>query len=696
MTRELTAPLHTNRLIRETSPYLLQHAHNPVDWMPYGAEALALAKSLGKPLFISIGYSACHWCHVMENESFTDETIAAVMNREFVCVKVDREERPDIDAVYMHSVQIMGGRGGWPLNCFAMPDGRPVWGGTYFKPDEFLGLLKRVADLFHNRLPELEEQAALLTDNLKASFIKVDGETEAVINFKAIQQALNRLSEHLDRAEGGFHGPPKFPMPVVWQMLLNYDVLIGNELFGRHVALTLERMAFGGIYDQVGGGFARYSTDNQWKVPHFEKMLYDNAQLISLYAEAYKLDGAALYREVTEATLGFIDREMTAPGGGYYSALDADSEGHEGRYYVWNKADWQTCLGEYAALMGKYYNLEKDGEWEDGFSILLRREADVSFAKRNSLSTDELKALVKAAGNSLLAFRAGRIRPATDIKIMASWNAMMVKAHADAYAAMANPEYMEKAIAGARFILENLSDKQGNIFHVYAGGKAHIPGFLEDYAFLAEALLALYQVTFDAQWLHKSLAIAENALAHFKGDHSVMLHMAAKDSHDLPANPVETTDGVIPSANAIMATTIYRLSRYFYRPDLENKALDMLAFMRAGMLENPSVYAQWLSFSLEVQAHSLLVVISGREASAWGREIITQFLPFALLAGSETKSDLPCLIDRYDADHTTIYICTPDACLLPLHDVQEAIRIMKLRPPIDNGATGINFKTGNT
>ena len=696
MTRELTAPLHTNRLIRETSPYLLQHAHNPVDWMPYGAEALALAKSLGKPLFISIGYSACHWCHVMENESFTDETIAAVMNREFVCVKVDREERPDIDAVYMHSVQIMGGRGGWPLNCFAMPDGRPVWGGTYFKPDEFLGLLKRVADLFHNRLPELEEQAALLTDNLKASFIKVDGETEAVINFKAIQQALNRLSEHLDRAEGGFHGPPKFPMPVVWQMLLKYDVLIGNELFGRHVALTLERMAFGGIYDQVGGGFARYSTDNQWKVPHFEKMLYDNAQLISLYAEAYKLDGAALYREVTEATLGFIDREMTAPGGGYYSALDADSEGHEGRYYVWNKADWQTCLGEYAALMGKYYNLEKDGEWEDGFSILLRREADVSFAKRNFLSTGELKALVKAAGKSLLAFRARRSRPGTDTKIMASWNAMMVKAHADAYAAMANPEYLEKAIAGARFILENLSDKQGNIFHVYAGGKAHIPGFLEDYAFLAEALLALYQVTFDAQWLHTSLALAEYALAHFKGDHSVMLHMAAKDSHDLPANPVETTDGVIPSANAIMATTIYRLSRYFYRPDLENKALDMLAFMRAGMLENPSVYAQWLSFSLEVQAHSLLVVISGREASAWGREIITQFLPFALLAGSETKSDLPCLIDRYDADHTTIYICTPDACLLPLHDVQEAIRIMKLRPPIDNGSTGINFKTGNT
>lgn len=696
MTREHAAPAHTNQLIRETSPYLLQHAHNPVDWMPFGEEALALAKKLGKPLFISIGYSACHWCHVMENESFTDETIAAVMNKEFVCVKVDREERPDIDAVYMQSVQIMGGRGGWPLNCFALPDGRPVWGGTYFKPDEFLGLLKKVSDLFLNRLPELEEQAALLTDNLKASFFEVEGETEAVISFKAIQQALTRLSEHLDRAEGGFRGPPKFPMPVVWQMLLKYDVLAGNGLFGGHVALTLERMAFGGIFDQVGGGFARYSTDNHWKVPHFEKMLYDNAQLISLYAEAYKLDGSALHREVTDATLGFIDREMTAPGGGYYSALDADSEGHEGRYYLWNKADWQTCLGEYADLMGKYYNLGKGGEWEDGFNILLRKEADVSFAKRNFLSTGELKELVKAAGKSLLAFRARRSRPGTDIKIMASWNALMVKAHADAYAAFGHPEYLERAIAGAMFILDNLSDKQGKIYHVYAGGKAHIPGFLEDYAFLAEALLALYQVTFDAQWLHKSLAIADYALAHFKGDHSVMLHMAANDSHKLLVNPVETTDGVVPSANAIMAMTIYRLSRFFHRPDLEKKALDMLACISAGMLENPSAYAQWLSFSMEVQANSLLVVISGSKASAWRRDIAAQFMPFALLAGSETKSDLPCLINRYDADKTTIYICTSDACLQPIHDVKEAIRIMKLRPPIDNGSTGINFKTGNT
>lgn len=669
-------PVHSNRLILETSPYLLQHAHNPVDWMPYGDEALALAKNLGKPLFISIGYSACHWCHVMEHESFTDETIAQVMNKEFVCVKVDREERPDIDAIYMQSVQMMGGRGGWPLNCFAMPDGRPIWGGTYFRPDAFLELLNNVANIFHNRLSDLEEQAAQLTESLLSSFIGNEQGVARTFGPGDIREALSDLSGHLDRKEGGFQGPPKFPMPVVWQMLLK-DLSGKQEKFRQHVNLTLDRMAFGGIYDHVGGGFARYATDNRWKVPHFEKMLYDNAQLVSLYSEAYKPDASSLYREVTEETLAFVEREMAAPGGGYYSALDADSEDHEGRFYTWNQDDWKSCLGEYAGLMGRYYNIGGEGEWENGLNILLRKDADEDFAKRNFLSVAELKALARASKRTLLAKRSERPRPATDTKIIASWNAMMIKAYTDAFAATSIQAYIEKAVSGAHFILKNLTDGNGRIYHIFAGGKAHIPGFLEDYAFMSEALLALYQATFDEQWLHKSLATAEYALEHFTGEHQVMLHMAEDRSGHLLVNPVEATDGVIPSANAVLALTIFRLNRYFYRPDLEKKALAMLNHIAAAMLKNPTSYAQWLGFAMEVNAGGLLAVICGKEAASFRREIAKHYFPFVLLAGSESKSELPCLTDRFNPGKTTVYICTPDSCFQPLYDIQDALEMIR-------------------
>ena len=670
-------PAYTNLLIHETSPYLLQHAHNPVDWMPYGDEALALAKSLEKPLFISIGYSACHWCHVMEHESFMDEAIASVMNKDFVCVKVDREERPDIDAIYMQAVQLMGGRGGWPLNCFALPDGRPVWGGTYFRPDAFLELLNNVANIFHNRQADLEEQAEQLTENLRSSFTAEAQEANSSITSGDIREALTGLAGHLDKKDGGFFGPPKFPMPVVWQMLLKYNVYAGNGSYRQHVNLTLEKMAFGGIYDHVGGGFARYATDNKWKVPHFEKMLYDNAQLVSLYSEAFKQDASSLFLDVIGETLEFATREMAAPGGGYYSALDADSEGHEGRFYVWDLAGWQSCLGEYADLMGRYYNLGGEGEWENGFSIPLRKDSDEDFAKRSFLSIAELKALVLDSKRKLLTSRGQRQRPATDTKIICSWNAMMVKAYADAYGAACNQVYLDKAISGAKFIMEKLMDEQGRLFHVYTKGKAHIPGFLEDYAFASESLLALYQVTFDEKWLRQSLAIAEYTLAHFTGEHPVMLHMAENENHHLLVNPVEVIDGVIPSANAILALTIFRLSRYFYRPDLERKALAMLAFVGNATLKNPSSYAQWLSLAMEVNARSLLVVICGENAVAYRRVIAKLYLPFVLLAGSKDLSELPCLSERYNADRTTIYICTPASCLQPTDDIEEALLLIK-------------------
>jgi uncharacterized protein len=669
--------VHTNSLISETSPYLLQHAHNPVDWHPWSDGALALAKSLDKPIFISIGYSACHWCHVMERESFENEDIAALMNNEFVCVKVDREERPDIDAIYMQSVQMLNGHGGWPLNCFALPDGRPFWGGTYFRSKDFLELLGNVSNLYRSRKVDLEDQAEQVMQGLRYSIIEANNQASASVSREAIDGALLDLSSHFDKEEGGFKGAPKFPMPVVWLMLLKNDALNTSGKYFEQVSLTLLRMAYGGIYDQAGGGFARYSTDRKWKVPHFEKMLYDNAQLISLYSDAYKIDKLPLFREVIDDTLGFIEREMTAPGGGFYSALDADSDGHEGRFYAWSQEEWNSCLGEYAGLMGKYFSIGGEGEWENGANILVRTQADNEFAEQNFLSIAELKALVTTSKRTLLKIREKRTRPATDTKIIASWNAMMIKAYADAYSSTGNETYLEIGISEANFILGNLTDANGRMFHIYSSGNAHINGFLEDYAFMADAMLALYQATFDESWLYKSLSLSEYTLEHFSGEHPVMLHMTEQGKNKLPINPVETIDGVIPSANTVLASTIYRLGRFFYRPDLSNRALEMLAHISADALKNPSSYSHWLSLAQEVNAGSLLTVICGIDFTRFRKEMSKHYLPFVLFAGSSGQSNLPCLADRFTKDSTLIYICSPDFCMEPFENVREAILAIK-------------------
>jgi len=669
--------VHTNSLIHEASPYLLQHAHNPVDWFPWGDDALAMAKKLGKPMFISIGYSACHWCHVMEHESFGDEVIAERLNKEFVCVKVDREERPDIDAIFMQSIQMLNGYGGWPLNCFALPDGRPFWGGTYFKPNDFKELLTNVANLFRERKSELEEQAENLIQRLHDSIIDSGIQTRGSISREDIDSSLKGLSFYFDIKDGGFKGAPKFPMPVIWQLLIKQVESNRNKELQLHLNHTLTRMAFGGIYDQIGGGFARYSTDSKWRVPHFEKMLYDNAQLISLYSEAYKTDKAPLYLDVIDETLEFVDREMTAPEGGYYSALDADSDGHEGHYYIWDQDEWNKCLGEYARLLGRYFNIGGDGEWVDGANILHRSQTDADFAQQNFLSVAELKALVSTSKKALLKMREKRNPPATDTKIIASWNAMMVKAFVDAYSATGNYSYLEKAVEGANFILQNLMNEEGKMFHIFPVGEKHISGFLEDYAFLAEAMLSIYQATFDEKWLLKSLHISEFALSHFGGEHPVMLHMAEQNYNQFPVNPVEITDGVIPSANAVLALTIYRLSRYFYRPDLSDRTLAMLANVITKALKSPSSFAHWLSIALEINVKRLLVAICGDKAFEFHNEMAKYYLPFALFSVSRGQSKLPCLMDRFKEGHTLIYICTSDYCLETLENPEEAIRLIK-------------------
>ncbi len=423
----------SNALIHESSPYLLQHAHNPVEWHPWSESTLAKARSHGKMLLISIGYSACHWCHVMERESFEDEEVAGIMNKHFICIKVDREERPDVDQVYMNAVQLITGSGGWPLNCFALPDGRPFFGGTYFRKNQWVQLLENIAMLYKSRRHDLEEQADSLTKGVKSGDIIKAGTETGTVSKSDLESAVSRMEKQFDYQEGGLGGAPKFPMPVVQLFLLRYFYFARDENISAFIRLTLQKMAYGGIYDQIGGGFARYSTDVHWKVPHFEKMLYDNAQLVTLYAEAWQVFGDNLFKEVVEDTLKFVMRELTSPDNAFYSSIDADSEGMEGKFYTWGIAEINQILGNQAELIRKYYHIGGKGLWESRQNILLRTQSLEEFAKDQGLQPSAFKTILKPARTKLLKARMNRIRPGLDNKILTSWNALMMKGFIDAY-----------------------------------------------------------------------------------------------------------------------------------------------------------------------------------------------------------------------------------------------------------------------
>jgi uncharacterized protein YyaL (SSP411 family) len=477
-----------NRLANETSPYLLQHKDNPVDWYPWGSEALAKAKAEDKPILVSIGYSACHWCHVMEHESFEDPETAAVMNEHFVNVKVDREERPDVDALYMTAVQAMTGHGGWPLNVFLMPDGTPFYGGTYWPPEDRMGMpafqrvLEAVADTYRTQREQIEEQGERVRDVLQQA-MSVQPEP-GEIEERLISEAVELLGQRFDARHGGFGGAPKFPQASVLEFLLRADRFLDSARARTMVTTTLDRMAAGGIYDQIGGGFHRYAVDAIWLVPHFEKMLYDNAQLARLYLDAYRLTGTPRYREVVEETLDYVLREMTSPEGGFYSTQDADSEGEEGKFYVWTPEEIDAAVGpEDGRVLRAYYGVEPGGNFE-GKSILFRPNSDEAVATTLGLSVAELREQVRAASAKLRAARDKRVWPGRDEKVLASWNGMMLRAFAEASRALDRPDYRAAAVRSAEFLLTTMS-RDGRLLHTYKDGRARIAGFLDDYANVA-------------------------------------------------------------------------------------------------------------------------------------------------------------------------------------------------------------------
>lgn len=667
----------TNDLINETSPYLLQHAHNPVDWYAWNDETLQKAKNEDKLILVSIGYSACHWCHVMEHESFEDSTVAAYMNENFICIKVDREERPDVDQVYMNAVQLMTGRGGWPLNCFALPDGRPLFGGTYFQKDQWMDVMDKVTTIWTNERDQAYEYAANLTKGVKESELIVANPDEAKFEMADLDALWKKWSTLVDRVDGGPDRAPKFPIPNNFQYLMRYAHQTENEEVMDYVNTTLIKMARGGIYDQVGGGFARYSTDRMWKVPHFEKMMYDNGQLVSLYSEAYQKTGNVLYKETVEQTLDWVAKEMTTKKGAFYSALDADSDGEEGKYYVWKKEELETLLGEDFKLVKKYFNINNKGLWEHGNYILLREDDDEKVAEGLDMTVEDFKKKVIEIRGILYDEREKRIRPGLDDKQLTSWNALMLKGYVDAYRVFGNKDYLKAAEKNAKFILETQRKDDGGLWHNHKEGRSTINGFLEDYCFTIEALVALYQATFNQDYLEEAGKLCDYTIERFHDSESGMFYFNSKDDAALIARKMEVTDNVIPATNSSMAKALYLVGHMLDRQNYIDMSTQMLNNVKPSFTDYGSWYSNWADLMLNHVQPFYEVAIVGNDCEDKRAEMEQNYLPNKILLGSKKESMLPLLENKHVEGDTRIYVCVNKACQLPVGEVSEALGQMK-------------------
>jgi len=669
---------YTNALIKETSPYLLQHAHNPVNWHPWGEEALQNAKKEDKLIVISVGYAACHWCHVMEHESFEDSTVARIMNDNFVAIKVDREERPDIDNIYMTACQLAADGGcGWPLNAFALPNGQPVWAGTYFPRKEWLEILKYFADLYQNDRGKLEEYGQLLSEGIQSVSRPKPLDEESVLSKQTLQNSASAILAQGDLQLGGMKGAPKFPLPSVFRFLLRQHALTDQDSLMGFVTTTLDAMMTGGLYDYIGGGFARYSTDEKWRVPHFEKMLYDNAQLVSLYSEAYKLTEKPEYQAVTKATLEFIAREMTNTEGGFYSSLDADSEGEEGRFYTWTEEEVKAVLGseKEAQVFMDFYSFESGGNWEKR-NILIREKNVQKILNEYKLTQPELDQIISDTESKLFTARAKRPRPGLDDKQVTSWNAMMISGYVDAYQAFREPAYLEAALKAGNQLQEELMQSDGRILRTYKDGQAKINGFLDDYAFTIQAFLDLYSTTFDETWLERAEQLAQYALAHFSPEDSPMLYYTSDLDPELIARTAKTEDNVIPSGNSTMGRALLHLGTYLYDTTYTKRATRMLQQMTGEIEETavPSYFSNWMSLYSELTFPLYEVAVVGPAFAEKRQALQKQYLPNALFLGGATEGNLELLKDKLQEGETFIYVCQNKVCQLPVQETEAAIR----------------------
>ena len=667
-----------NLLAKETSPYLLQHAHNPVDWYPWGEAALEKARVENKPILVSIGYSACHWCHVMERESFEDTDVAAVMNEHLVCIKVDREERPDVDAIYMDAVHLMGVRGGWPLNVFLMPDAKPFYGVTYLPPQNWVQLVQSIHNAFENHHQELVASATGFADSLQTSEVEKYGllSDKSAYSEEFMDGMFEGLKKQFDRMDGGTNRAPKFPMPSIYKFLLRYFDATQNPEALSQVELTLNRMALGGIYDHVGGGWARYSVDADWFIPHFEKMLYDNAQLISLYSETFSLTKNPLYADRIRQTLLWLDSEMRSREDGFFSALDADSEGVEGKYYVWTAEELTEVLGEDYIWFSQLYDINEDGNWEHGLNHLhLTRDVSVA-ARLNGIYTENFEQNYRMALQKLADRRKERIRPGLDDKILASWNGLLLKGLTDAYRALGDENIRETAVRLGGFLQEKLIDG-GKIWHSYKAGKRTIPGFLEDYAAVTDGLLGLYQITFNEKWLRLAETLLDQTIENFYDPTDGFFFFTDAQAEALIARKKEIFDNVIPGSNSLLAQALYQAGLLLDRPDYVKLVDRMLGKMERILGQDIQVATNWAALYSQRVTPTAEVVITGSQIQSIRKEFDQYFVPNKVVAGSAGKSDLPLLEGRTPVDgKTLIYICFNKTCLLPVETVEEALGLL--------------------
>jgi uncharacterized protein YyaL (SSP411 family) len=673
----------SNALIHETSPYLLQHAFNPVNWKAWNSETLALAKKENKLLIISVGYSACHWCHVMEEESFENDSIAKIMNANFISIKVDREERPDVDKVYMNAVQLMTGSGGWPLNCIALPDGRPIFGGTYFTKEQWSKVLISISKLYKDSPEKAIAFAENLTKGIQESqLITLNKKTPNFVE-KDIVEAVDLWKTQIDTIYGGFKGAPKFPMPNSLDFLLRYGYQFKDTKVAAYLNNTLTKIAYGGIYDPIAGGFSRYAVDEKWHIPHFEKMLYDNAQLVSIYAKAYIASKNDLFKEVVIESLNFIKEELTAENGAFYSSLDADSknklgEKEEGAFYEWTEPELQLILGSDFELFKDFYNINSYGFWEKEKYVLIRNSSKKAFAAKHKLSLFALNDKINTWKKNLKTARNKRSKPNLDDKVLTSWNALMIQGYVDAYRAFGNLEYLEMALKNANFIIEKQRRRDGGLNRNFKNGLSTINAYSEDYATIIQAYISLYEVTLDEKWLTTSTELMEYLFTNFFNEKNGMFHFTSKEDENLIARKYEVIDGVIPASNSLIANSLFKLGHYYSNNKYLKTAEQMLNNIKEDVKNSPGNYSNWLHLMINFTKPFYEVVVAGNEALEVNKSLIKKYTPNILIAGtSEENNTVPLLNYKFNEDETFIYVCVNGTCKKPEVNLEKALLNIK-------------------
>lgn len=668
----------TNELHKENSPYLLQHAENPVHWQAWNEDTLELARKLNKPILISVGYAACHWCHVMEKECFEDPVVAEVMNSNFINIKVDREERPDIDQLYMSALQIMTRSGGWPMNIVALPDGRPFWGATYLRKEQWISVLEQLGTLYRSEPEKIDEYASRLTEGIGVmNSVKIPDDRN-LPKAEELEHAMQHWQQYMDQTYGGRKGAPKFMMPVNLNFLLAYTHLTDDKSATAYAKTTLQKMAFGGVWDHLGGGFARYSTDERWHVPHFEMMLYDNAQLLTTYAQAFKKFKDPEYRDILEGIYAFITRELTGPGGEFYSSLDADSLNakgiqEEGAFYTWTETELRDTLGEDYEWFSEFYNINATGHWEEGRYVLYRTADLQKTAKALRTGQEALKSRLMEVHGKLMEVRNRRAHPPLDDKCLTSWNALTITGLVQAFLATGSQKFLDAALNNYRFLEKVMFTEENALYHSYREGKTSIPGFLEDYCFLIEACINLYQAGCGEHYILTARNLCNYTIDNFFDEASEMFRFTSKKQTDLVNKTIEKGDNVIPASNSVMAHNLFELGALFGNRAYTKMAEEMLVRMKEDMTAYAYSHANWWRLSLRFLYPSFEVAVTGANAKENTRALQRHFFPNMVVGLSQKESNIPLLRMRFKEGQDLYFVCRNHQCELPADNLEACI-----------------------